>query len=203
MSNEVRAAICVFLAVLLLIAISFRSVFLADVARLYRHGLLLRVCLKVMTNPWILCIYATTIAVLYIFFSPKTAKDTAAAGVSLVFLSGFLFSYFIANSITPLCFGTFVVGRLNRKYRVGFGQFRRRLADFTVISSGEPVTVNVNAGNEGKAYLLIVHPAEPSIVLPIIDDNPSYMQQIGISFATDERRQEIMAEITRLREKDN
>ena len=61
-NKELTAGICVLLAMVLFIAISFRSVFLADVARLYRHGLLLSACFKVMTHRFILWFYVIAAA---------------------------------------------------------------------------------------------------------------------------------------------
>jgi hypothetical protein len=66
--------------------------------------------------------------------------------------------------------------------------------------------VRLAHGTKGATYLLIMHPVDPSIVLPIIDDDPSYIEHVVIPFipfATDERRKEIMAEIARLRKKDD
>ena len=104
------------------------------------------------------------------------------------------------NRITPLCFGTFLIGRLNQSYWVLLGW----RAEFTLIPSAEPLILRLPIGTVGATYLLVRHPAEPSIVLPIIDDQPSYMKNVVmISFVTEERRREIMAEIARLREKDS
>ena len=58
----------------------------------------------------------------------------------------------------------------------------------------EPLTLNLATGTEGVTYLLMRHPAEPSILLAIVDDDPRYMKHIMV-FATAERRTEIKAEM--------
>jgi hypothetical protein len=219
MSNGLTAGVLVLLAMLLFIAISFRSVFLADIVRLYRHGLLLSACIKAMTRPEIIwfCVIAVAVSSFFslcdaIFFGrsapifPHTAQGVAVLGLLFVFLIGFHLWDCIVNKITPLCFGTFFFGRLNRTLVITGARYIDCRGEFTVIPSGEEVTVRLARGTVGKAYLLMLHPKDPSVVLPIIDDDASYLEHVVnpfFSLATNERRKEILAEIARLRKGTN
>lgn len=172
----------------------FHFIFLEDVARLYRHGLLLGACSRTMRHPVILLYYAVC-AVIY-FLDQPTARNTALLGFALVLGTSVHAWDCIVTRLTPLCFGTFLIGRLNWKLRNLYLSFR---SEFTLIPSAEQLLVlNMGSGTEGLTYLLIQHPTKPSIVRPIIDDDPSYMKDI-MAYATDERRMEILAEIARLR----
>ena len=151
-----------------------------------------------MCQPVILLFYAVC-AVIY-FLDQPTARDTALLGFALVLGTSVHAWDCIVTRVTPLCFGTFLIGRLNWRLRSLYLGFR---TEFTLIPSAEQVLVlNMGCGTEGLTYLLIQHPAKPSIVRPIIDDDPSYMKDI-MAYATDERRMEIMAGIARLRQADS
>jgi hypothetical protein len=83
--------------------------------------------------------------------------------------------------MTPLCFGSFLVGRLReREVRLVAKSVILR-ADFILIPSGAELSLrNLATGTPGRTYLLIRHPGDPSIVLAIIDDNPRYMKRIMV-----------------------
>jgi hypothetical protein len=174
----------------------FGFVFLEDVARLYSCGMLPGACYRALSRPMILLFFAGFAAV-FVLFIPHTPLSNALAAFLIVFAACVHLWDCITNKITPLCFGTFLFGRLNRRYVVRAVYLDYR-AEFTLIPSAEPLLIrNLATGKEGTTYLLVRHPTDPSIVLPIIDDNPHYMDIMV--FATDERRTEIVAEIARLR----
>jgi hypothetical protein len=174
----------------------FRSVFLEDVARLYRNGLLPGACYRAMSHRYILLFYAA-FAAAFVFLTPHIAIAIALSAFIVVFATCAHLWDCMTNKITPLCFGTFLIGRLNGKHVI-YARYPSYWAEFTLIPSAEQLTVrNLACGTEGATYLLVQHPTEPSIVLAIIDDDPRYMEVMR--FATDDRRAEIMAEVARLR----
>ncbi|HEX3862443.1 MAG TPA: hypothetical protein VHY35_12185 [Stellaceae bacterium] len=173
-----------------------RSVFLEDVARLYRNGLLPGACARIATRPEMWLAYAV-VAIIGTFFahSPVVIGELA---IMVVLGTGFYLANAVARTMTPLCFGSFLIGRLTNRYHLlGVGGIYR--AEFVLIPSAEELTIpNLPIGTIGTTYLLIRHPSDPSIVLPIIDDNPPYMRRI-MMFAPEERRSEIAAQIEKMR----
>jgi hypothetical protein len=175
----------------------FRSVFLEDIARLYRHGLLPGACARLATR-WEMGLAYACIAAVFFFVSSSPRTAVLLGFLALVIACAHV-GEAVVQYMTPLCFGSFQIGRLRERQARLVGKAILLRADFILVSSGEELCLrNLAAGTPGMTYLLIRHPGDPSIVLAIIDDNPRYMKRIMV-YATDERRAEIAAEIAKLR----
>jgi hypothetical protein len=178
----------------------FRSIFLEDVVRLYRAGLLPGACVRLATRPAMGVAYACfAAAFLFIPSEPLTAA-------LLIFLALMMTCVHVGDSVvnfmTPLCFGSFLIGRLKRRWIIRARYITYR-AEFILVPSGaEILLTNVTIGTEGQTYLLLQHPAAESVVLAVIDDSPWFMKSLE-RYATEARWSEITAQIEKLRRTDS
>lgn len=180
----------------------FRSVLLEDIVRLYRNGLLPGALWRALSRPVLWVGYAVFVAVFY-FLSPHTPLAIALLMFLFVFGTGAHVIDCIVRMITPLCFGTFLIGRLRERRTIAMPKSTYFYADFILIPSGAELTLwNLPAGTVGKTYVLVQHPKDPSIALAIIDDDARYMNQLMV-FATETRRRLIAEEVQKLRRADN
>jgi hypothetical protein len=182
----------------------FRSLFIEDIARFYQHGLLPRICRLLATRPEIWFIYGI-IAAVYLLFA-QGPRDDALMIFTAVAIACFYVTHHTVHILTPLWFGTFLYGRLKEKYKRYMPQMVRYGAGFLLVPSAAELNIETlevpPGGTVGRTYLLLRHPGDPSIVLPIIDDDPrfmDYMMNYMLKFASNERRSAIFAEIERLR----
>lgn len=174
-----------------------RFVFVEDVARLYRHGLLPGAVARVATR-WEMGLAYGCITAMFFFIPGSPATAILLGFLGLVIACAHV-GEAVTQYMTPLCFGSFLIGRLrDREVKLVVKSVVVR-ADFILIPSGEELMLrNLATGTRGMTYLLIRHPADPSIVLAIIDDDARYLNRIMV-YATEERRAEIAAEIATLR----
>jgi hypothetical protein len=177
----------------------FRSLFLADLARFYRNGLLPGLCWR-LAGDWEIWLTYGGAAAAFFFFA-WSPREIALLVFLVVFATCFYVVHTVVYVASPLCFGRFSLGRLTRRYTVP-GRYPDYRADFISIPSAEPMTIlNIATGTVGTTYVLLQHPDDPSVVLPLVDDNPRFMNHI-MTFATAERYAEIAAEVDKLRQSD-
>lgn len=177
----------------------FRSIFLEDILRLYQAGMLPGACARLAARP-AMAIPAACLVAAFLFIP---GEPLAAA--LLVFLALMMICVHVVDSVvnfmTPLCFGSFLFGRLKRRWVIRARYISYR-AEFILVPSGaEILLTNVTIGTEGQTYLLLQHPAAESIVLAVIDDSPWFMKSLQ-RYATEARWSEITAEIEKLRRTD-
>jgi hypothetical protein len=92
----------------------FRSVFLEDIARLYRAGLLPGACWRLATRLLIWLGYAAiAFVLLFISNAPLTC---ALLGFLAVCTTCTHVIDCVVHFMTPLCFGSLLIGRLKWKY---------------------------------------------------------------------------------------
>lgn len=178
----------------------FRSLFIEDVVRFYKQGLLPFVCLVLATRPEIWITYAG-IGVMFLLFA-QGPRDDALIVVLAVIVACFYVTHYTVHLLTPLWFGSFFYGRLTDKYLRIVGRTWRYGAWFLLVPSAAEFnieTIDMPAGGTiGRTYLLLRHPADRSIVLPLIDDDARFMRHM-MGFVGSERQAELAAEIDRLR----
>jgi hypothetical protein len=167
--------------------------FFRDLARFRQEGLLSTVGYLLLARGELLVFYGLLI-ILSVFFrtDPRTLS---ILGVLTVLLTLILFVKFEVELITPVFFGPFAIGRLTSmvwsRGRETFG--------LELVPSGDEVYTNAMAiagarGTIGRTYLLLQHPDDASIVLPLIDDDPRRMAYI-LRFAFGERRDLIVRQL--------
>jgi hypothetical protein len=177
----------------------FRSLFVEDVIRFYRQGLLPQICGLLATRTEIWIVYAG-IAVMGFLLS-RGPRDNAILVLLCIIVACFYVTHYTVHILTPLWFGSFFTGRMTDKYWRNLGRSWRNGAWFLLIPSGGELNVDTAdmpaSGTINRTYLLLRHPADPSIILPIIDDDPAFLRST-MDFVTGDRRSEIWAEIYKL-----
>jgi hypothetical protein len=177
-----------------------RSLFIEDVVRFYKQGLLPFICVVLVTRPDIWIAYAGVgAAYLLLAHGPR---DDALVVVLAVIVACFYVTHYTVHVLTPLWFGSFFYGRLTGKYRRVAVRTCRFGAWFMLVPSAAELNIETAdmpaSGTIGRTYLLLRHPADQSIVLPLIDDDPAFMRHM-MGFVGNERQAELAAEIDKLR----
>jgi hypothetical protein len=110
-----------------------------------------------------------------------------------------VFVDFTVQLLSPVFFGSFAIGRLRdiRKSRM------RVVYDLVLMPSGLEISAGILAlllarGTIGKTYLLLKHPCNVLVALPLIDDDPAFLAYI-LGFASGDRRDEIVRQLAILR----
>jgi hypothetical protein len=122
--------------------------------------------------------------------------------VFVLILLHFLFVSFVVKFLTPIYFGFLAFGRLKKiEHWAKPGPIT--FASFVEVPSGNELHVNIMGvwpvrGTVGTTYLLLRHPSNVKIVLPILDDDPIYRSHV-LNLATARRRQEIEMQLQKLR----
>jgi len=167
--------------------------FFRDLQRFRQEGLLFTLCYILFARIELLFCYGGLIALCVAFRGdPRLLILVCLVGVVLTLL---LFINFTVQLLTPVFFGPFVIGRLKDVTR-----FRGRVTyGFELLPSGEEVDAGgmdlaLALGTVERTYLLLQHPADASVVLPLIDDNPAYLTRI-LGFADSDRRDLILRQI--------
>ncbi|HTV37941.1 MAG TPA: hypothetical protein VMF12_16030 [Xanthobacteraceae bacterium] len=178
----------------------FRSLFIEDVVRFYKQGLLPFVCVALLTRAEIWITYAG-IGALFLLFA-HGPQDDALIVFLAVFVTCFFVGHYTVHILTPLWFGSYFCGRLTDKYVRFLVKTWRYGAWFRLVPSAAELNVETidmpPGGTIGRTYLLLRHPADHSIILPLIDDNPTFMRHM-MGFVGNERQAELAAEIAKLR----
>ncbi len=177
----------------------FRSLFIEDVVRFYKQGLLPFVCVALVTRPEIWITYAG-IGVMFLLFA-HGPRDDAIVVLLAVIVACFYVTHYTVYILTPLWFGSYFYGRLTDKYRRLLGRTWRYGNWFLLVPSAAELNIEFidvpPSGTMGRTYLLLRHPADQSIVLPLIDDDPRFMRHM-MGFVGSERQAELAAEIEKL-----
>jgi hypothetical protein len=167
--------------------------FFRDLARFRQEGLLSAVGYLLLARGELLFFYGLLIG-LFVYFraDPRTL---GILGIVTVLLTLILFVKFEVELLTPVFFGPFAIGRLSSMVWSRGGE----TFGFELVPSGDEVDTNAMAiagarGTVGRTYLLLQHPDDASIVLPLFDDDPRCMAYI-LRFAFGERRDLIVRQI--------
>jgi len=167
--------------------------FIRDLLRFRQEGLLFTLCYILFARIELLVWYGLLIAAFVVYRGdPKSVVLLCLGAVVLTLL---LFVNFTVQLLTPVFFGPFVMGRLK-----GITRIRGSVSyGFELMPSGDAVEAGVMElaaarGTVGRTYLLLQHPANASVVLPLIDDDPAYLTCI-LRPATSDRRDLILRQI--------
>jgi hypothetical protein len=177
----------------------FRSLFIEDVIRFHQRGLLRSIFWLLATRREIWLAFGA-LAVIFILFA-HSPRDRALMILLAAILACFYVTHYVVHVLTPLWFGSFTFGRLTEKYKfyarsVQYGYW------FLLVPSAASLNVQSMdmpaSGTIGRTYLLLRHPSDPSIVLPLIDNDARFMSHM-MTFVEPERRSEILTTIDKLR----
>ena len=171
------------------------SEFVRDLNRFRRHGSLSTVFVRRELAVWAVTMAAIT-------YWCKDALSWVLWGIiSLIFLHIILVSLTV-QFLSPIYFGRFSYGRLQHIEYVGVPTRRIQL-EFVGLPSGVPLPIGITGvkltAEVGKTYLLLMHPANEHIALPMLDSDHVFFYYI-LRLANDARRLEILEKISRLRE---
>ncbi len=175
--------------------------FAQDVLRFAKHGLLLRFCwLLVARMEVLLC--ACIIAAMFEYASSPPTQFMV--GILAIGFAGVLFVMFTVLFLSPLYFGSFVVGRLEVKARPLLGKGGTVYDEFILVPEGIRLYVtywgkNPRTGVIGNRYLLLQHPVDKKAALALTDDDPKYMDFIR-GYIDDARAAEISERLDALRQ---
>jgi hypothetical protein len=108
--------------------------------------------------------------------------------------------------LSPVNFGKFSLGRLQTIGSSG-GKFPHTVTEFVLLPSNAKMRIDIHKlapvfGTVGETYLLLAHPTDNSVALPVMDGDARFMRYL-LRFATKERRQDILREVQKLRAQTN
>jgi hypothetical protein len=178
------------------------SDFVRDLARLRRYGLLPTALRVLFVRSELLVWLAAVGAIVYYCYSEDSAKCWSLTIVFVLLLLHFLFVSFVVKWLTPLYFGKPAFARLDRiEHWAKPGPLTAMR--FSVLPAAVPLGINIMGiwpvrGTVGTVYLLLYHPANASIALPVIDDDPTFLSYL-LALPTPDRRAYLLSELRRLR----
>jgi hypothetical protein len=153
----------------------FRILFVRDLVRLYRLGVLWTLWRLVFLR-WGAVLPLGALVGLYLVTAPHTPQVNILSIVLVLLIAYHCFVYLTVRYFTPLYFGRFCYGRLTRIGRLQAYTYYY----FLLMPTATEVRVSVfgvayGGATIGQTYLLLQHPDDPSILLPIFDDNPRFV----------------------------
>jgi hypothetical protein len=171
--------------------------FFHDLRRFQQHGLLFTACYLLSARAELLVWYG--IPILFVVLFGVDSKNLILLCVTGIVITLIVFVDFAVQLLSPVFFGSFAIGRLQdiRKSRM------RVMYDFVLVPSGIEISAGVMAlllarGTIGRKYLVLKHPANALVALPLIDDDPAFLAYI-LGFASSDRRDEILRQLEFLR----
>jgi hypothetical protein len=172
--------------------------FIRDLARLHRLGVLWTLWRLIFVRLDVVLVFGALV-VLYLATAPHLPRTNVLWAALVLLVAYYCFVYLTVRYLSPLYFGRFAYGRLTRIGRLGAGIFYY----FVLASSATEVRVHVYGVAQGRAtigktYLLLQHPDNPSILLPLFDDDPRFVAR-QMEMTRPDRWSEISAAIERLR----
>jgi hypothetical protein len=175
-----------------------RLLFIRDLARLRRLGVLWTLWWLLFMR-WDVVLPLGGLAVLYLVTAPHSPRINILSILFVLFIAYYCLVYVTVRYFAPLYFGQFRYGRLMRIGRLRASTFYY----FLLPPSATEVMVRVFGVAQGDAtigrtYLLLQHPDDPSILLPIFDDSPRFIAR-RMEMTRPDRWSEIAGAIDKLR----